>query len=258
MATFPVQRVLTIHGVLFAMAAAATMGCEQSFATPRTSADVPAKKLGLYVEARSNGSTTQVFVELMDKHGLIPTGPEDKLSIAEAGGTEKPFVSLDHRSIAQLSTKSTTFFIILRRGPARYVSTLEMPPPFSLVTYERQDPRDNQVFFDIRWTAANAPTQMLVHCEFGSHQYDPAPLQEGGTEPGMLSIPRRTIMDAQYGASGRAMDGVVVTATRRGGKVVLDPELANYPHAGTLEQIRIVTAMPWHEPQRAVAGDPAP
>ena len=257
---YSILQPLAIRGLFVALTAISTLGCEQSFVKPRTSADVPAKKLGLVVEGRSNGSITQVFVALTDKNGMIPLGPDDKLSIAEAAGRERPLIPFDSRYIAQFNTKATTFLIILRRGAARFVSTLEMPPPFSLVAYERIDPRPEQAFFDVRWSPSRAPTKMFVRCEIGSLQYDASPLEEGGAKPGSLLIPRRTVLDA--GASGRrpgrSTEGFVVTAIRRGGKVILDPELADYPYAGTLEQIRIVTPMPYVEPKAAVAGEPAP
>lgn len=247
---------------LVALGAIAAMGCDQTFATPRTSADVATEALGIFVDARSNGIVTQAFVSPLDRYGMLPLGPTDKLFMAEIGGPEKPFVpSPSNGLMVQMNTNATKFSLILVRGSKRFLSTIEMPPPFSLVAYRAYASVDEDV--EVRWTPSAMGTDMLVACDGPAGQYDAEPTREHADYAGMLKFSAQKLQQTMYrrpylGSS----DDMVVTATRRGGQIILDSALAKIPHAGSLQQIRTVVvthgAPPASTPPSAIAVDPAP
>ena len=247
---------------LFALGAIAVMGCDQTFATPRTSADVATEALSIFVDARSNGLVTQAFVSPMDRYGMLPLGPTDKLLISEVGGPEKPFVpSPSNGLMVQMNTNATKFSLILVRGSKRFVSTMEMPPPFSLVAYRPYHNVDEDV--EVHWTPSATGTDMLIACDGPSGQYDAQPYRENGDAEGLIKFSVQKLERSVYGVVRRpTADEMVVTATRKGGQVTLDPALANIPHDGSLQQIRTVVVTPSPPPPSAqpsaIAVDPAP
>lgn len=236
------------------------LGCAEKFPEPKTSADYATQNVGLAIRARSNGLMTQAFVAPMNEHGLIKLAPNDKLSIIAPGGREIPFVSFEYYEwIAQINTKASTFSVIFTRGAERFTSTVEMPPPFSLSAEFGYENTSRRVSFDVHWTPSSAGFDMVLLCVSGDKLYETEPYHESDELVGMANVERDKLQRPSYVYGGRSSsDDVVVTATRRGGKVTLDSRLANYPHAGRLEQIRTVLVTYPRPSEPAQIAEPAP
>lgn len=253
----------SIKWATLTLAAVLELGCEHSFAEPKTSSDYAPRELALYIEARSNGWTTQFFVAPMDSHGIIPVGPADKLFIAEIGGQEKQF-ALDSRRqwLAQVGTKATTFQVILLHQSKRYVNTVELPEPFSLRAHWDTDATQRDASIRVFWTPATIPSEMTLSAEEGDRRYVMNATGTGLDATGTATIPHERLERPMYSnIRGRSSDEAVVEATRLGGKITHDPALAKYPSNAQLQQIRSVLVTPPPEvsrPPAEIAVEPPP
>lgn len=243
------------------IAALLAFGCTHSSDKPKTSADVAPRELGLSVGARSNGSVTQFFVAPMDKHGIVPIGSTDKLFIAEAGGREIQFgIDSGRQWVVQVATKAEAFQLILLHDSKRFVNTVQLPMSFSLRAHFEVNGNEEGIRVD--WTSSAVPAEMQLSAEAGPRRYETKSAESGTEAAGLASFPLRLLerpLNA-YAAVGDSND-FIVTATRHGGKITLDPALANYPSAERLEQIRTVIVMPPEPrlPSRpAIAVEPPP
>jgi len=247
--------------LIVALGALGSIGCDQTFATPRTSADVDTKELGLYVSARSNGVVTHVFAEPMDKYGFVPLGPTDQLLVVAPGQTEKPFaVTPRSEKIAQIPGDSTSFSIVFVRKGKRFTTKVELPPRFSLEAHYQESAGANQLSIATNWTPNGSGSTMFLSYIGPKGRHDPPKDVEGAGGSWVIQESELKRPEYPYRATATATDDTIVIATRQGGKVTLDPALATIPHGGQLEQIRTTLVGPPPPPPvppAQVATDPA-
>lgn len=234
-------------------------GCEQTFAKPQTSADIDTKELGISIRARSNGIHTQVFVAPLDKHGVVALGPTDQLLIGTPGQVDKPFVNSSAGTIAQIPGDALSFSVVLVRKVKRFTTHVEMPPQFSVQAHYEQAEQSGNMSILTKWTP-HAPdsTMILTFVGSGGFYETPQNVEQVG---GSFSLSENDLKVREYHRSWRTVPiDTVVTATRSGGKVTLDPAFASIPHEGKLEQIRTTVVGPPPPPtvpSAEVAADPA-
>lgn len=238
-----------------------SVGCEQTFATPRTSADVETKDLGLFVSARSNGLVTQVFVSPQDKHGSIAFGLTDQFLIAVPGQTERAFVTAPRaQKMAQIPGDVSSFAIVLVRKDKRYTTQVEMPPRFSLEAhYEQPRPQQNVLTILTNWTPSSSDSTMILAYAGPRGRYETP--RDVESSSGSWPLSESEFKLENYLVSSRGLPSeVIVTATRKGGKITRDPALGPIQNPGMLEQIRTTVVgppPPPPPPSAQVAADPA-
>lgn len=239
------------------MSSVVSVGCEQTFAKPRTSADIETKALGIFLSARSNGIVTQVFVEALDNHGIIELGPTDQFLITIPGQADKKFVDSSAGTIAEIPGDKTSFSIVLVRKGKRFTTQVEMPPRFSLEAHYDEKDRSSSLSILTNWTPS-APDSTMSLTVGGPKGYYTTTKDVEGAD-GSWSLSESELKLREYGEPWRSLPReTIVIATRTGGKVTLDPALAAFPHAGKLEQIRTtVVGPPPPLPPAQVATDPA-
>lgn len=238
MVTVPRSRLLVAIAIA---TGAALMGCEppRPPAGPTTHGE-QSSGLSLDVEVRSNGRVVQALVSILvsrgPTQGVVPLGPMDKLLFAVAGGKEIPFVPLHGGYVAQLDTTASRLLIVLVRGKERIESVVELPPPFRLsAELDGQD-------LAITWSPSAAGAPMRIEC-FGNGKHGAIDVPD---DRGAAKIPFEAMEQTPH---LRASEGMIVTATRGGGKFGPERPLAAPRAPAKITQIREVIAAPAASPK---------